>query len=173
MPPSKLHKDCTCYLLFLKWSNSFSLSKFFFFFCGIFLIFMYAYITGFVVCVSKPLRQMEIGFVKLCLLPCWVLYFLLTFYLSNYCLDETCYFHIWLYTLVFFFLVCSSFFISFVWYRHGFKKGLNWSVRSIQLGTSLQSGPVMSKNQKWLKNRGNLKTGQFNWRIENRHGRTG
>ena len=75
----------------------------FFFFWGIFLIFMYAYITGFVVCVSKLLRQMEIGFVKLCLLPCWVLYFLLTFYLSNYCLDETCHSHIWLYSLFFFF----------------------------------------------------------------------
>ena len=94
-----------------------------FYFWGIFLIYMYVYITGFVICVPKLLCQMETGFVKLCLLPYWVLYFLLTFYLSNYCLDETCHSHIWPYTLFFVFFFFFGFgvvffFAAFVWYRY-------------------------------------------------------
>ena len=42
------------------------------------------------------------------------------------------------------------------------------SVRSVQLGTALQSDPIMGKNRKSIKNRKNLKTGRFNWKTKNR-----
>ena len=123
-----------------------------FFFWGIFLIFMYAYITGFVVCVSKLLRQMEIGFVKLCLLPCWVLYFLLTFYLSNYCLDETCYFHIWLYTLVFFFWFAVVFLLLL--FDTGMVLKRDWTGRSDRFNWE----PAFNLVQLWAKTKNDLKT---------------
>ena len=47
------------------------------------------------------------------------------------------------------------------------------SVRPVQLGTGLQSGQVMSKNRKLLKNWKKLKTGQFNRKTRNQHDQTG
>ena len=119
---------------------------------------MYAYITGFVICVPKLLCQMETSFVKLRLLPCWVLYFLLTFYLGNYCLDETCHSHIWLYTFFFFFLFlvwCSRFFTAFVWYRHGFKKGTKLA------GLTGSTGNRPSIGRLWAKTENDLKLREF------------
>ena len=42
------------------------------------------------------------------------------------------------------------------------KTGPDRLVRLVQLGTDLQSGPIMGKNRKSLKNGENLETGRFN-----------
>ena len=46
------------------------------------------------------------------------------------------------------------------------KIGPDQSIRPVQPGTGLQSGPVMIKNQKYIKNRKTVKTGRFNLRTE-------